>query len=295
MSWHYLQEGGGEFSLENYLDGIASELLKSKNTQQTSCLRVNAMASSENSQSGMMSEPLMASRGADLSMSCPAVSRAKTSARREKARALTESAAGYGAKCTEYFAKYDPNSRSWKTRQCSLLAGLDEFSETWPQSGLMLHGHACQRKIAARRIAATEYGYLRETWLTPTATDGARSLLKMESLARHWMKHPGSNLAEQVAIREMLPTPTVADNKFAYLMSREQLERRREHHQFSLAHYVQEEDLKQHPEKILSGALNPAFVEWLMGWPAGWTDLSHSAMDKYQSWLEQHFRYCTKN
>jgi hypothetical protein len=28
------------------------------------------------------------------------------------------------------------------------------------------------------------------------------------------------------------------------------------------------------------GSLNPTWVEWLMGWPIGWTDLKPSAMDK---------------
>lgn len=27
-----------------------------------------------------------------------------------------------------------------------------------------------------------------------------------------------------------------------------------------------------------SGSLNPMWVEWLMGFPAGWTDLEHSEM-----------------
>jgi len=34
--------------------------------------------------------------------------------------------------------------------------------------------------------------------------------------------------------------------------------------------------------------LNPTWVEWLMGWPLGWTDLKPLAMDKYQQWQQQH-------
>jgi hypothetical protein len=33
----------------------------------------------------------------------------------------------------------------------------------------------------------------------------------------------------------------------------------------------------------LNGALNPTWVEWLMGWPLGWTDLQPSATDKYRN------------
>jgi hypothetical protein len=34
--------------------------------------------------------------------------------------------------------------------------------------------------------------------------------------------------------------------------------------------------------------LNPAWVEWLMGWPNGWTDLKPLVMGKFQEWLQQH-------
>jgi hypothetical protein len=36
------------------------------------------------------------------------------------------------------------------------------------------------------------------------------------------------------------------------------------------------------------GKLNPMWVEWLMGWPLGWTDLNPLEMDKFQKWQEQH-------
>jgi DNA (cytosine-5)-methyltransferase 1 len=32
----------------------------------------------------------------------------------------------------------------------------------------------------------------------------------------------------------------------------------------------------------VGGQLNPTWVEWLMGWPLGWTDLQPLEMDKYQ-------------
>jgi hypothetical protein len=36
------------------------------------------------------------------------------------------------------------------------------------------------------------------------------------------------------------------------------------------------------------GALNPPWVEWLMGWPIGWTDLQPLATGRYQAWLHSH-------
>ena len=38
----------------------------------------------------------------------------------------------------------------------------------------------------------------------------------------------------------------------------------------------------------IGGALNPTWVEWLMGWPLGWTDCAPLATDKFQQWLHSH-------
>jgi len=38
----------------------------------------------------------------------------------------------------------------------------------------------------------------------------------------------------------------------------------------------------------VGGSLNPTWVEWLMGWPIGHTDLKPSATDKFQQWQQQH-------
>ena len=37
--------------------------------------------------------------------------------------------------------------------------------------------------------------------------------------------------------------------------------------------------------------LNPPWVEWLMGFPIGWTDLKPLVMDKFQEWLNSHGKY----
>lgn len=39
---------------------------------------------------------------------------------------------------------------------------------------------------------------------------------------------------------------------------------------------------------IPDGHLSPGWVEWLMGWPIGWTDLQPLAMDKFREWQRQH-------
>jgi len=42
------------------------------------------------------------------------------------------------------------------------------------------------------------------------------------------------------------------------------------------------------------GSLNPTWVEWLMGWPLGWTDCAVSATGKFQQWQRSHGISCLK-
>ena len=45
------------------------------------------------------------------------------------------------------------------------------------------------------------------------------------------------------------------------------------------------------PEQWKSGTLNPTWIEWLMGFPLGWTDCDASAMDKFQQWQHSHGKH----
>ena len=44
-------------------------------------------------------------------------------------------------------------------------------------------------------------------------------------------------------------------------------------------------------DKTLPKFLNPVWVEWLMGWPQGWTDLKPLGTDKFQQWRRSHGIY----
>nr|WP_290034281.1 hypothetical protein [Acinetobacter pittii] len=105
-------------------------------------------------------------------------------------------------------------------------------------------------------------------WPTPKASD--------------WNKrgnvspHPRNGLPGAVI---NFPTPTASDaNKW----SNESLaERKAKGRQIRLNTAVS-------PEGGNGGRLNPNWVEWLMGWPIGWTDLKPLETDKFQSWLQAH-------
>ena len=51
--------------------------------------------------------------------------------------------------------------------------------------------------------------------------------------------------------------------------------------------------LGNHPDvrNTGSGTLNPTWVEWLMGWPIGWTDLEPLETDRLAEWLQSHGGY----
>jgi hypothetical protein len=54
----------------------------------------------------------------------------------------------------------------------------------------------------------------------------------------------------------------------------------------SLGAIARSEALAESPES--GGQLNPTWVEWLMGWPLGWTDCAASVTAKYREWCRSH-------
>lgn len=92
-------------------------------------------------------------------------------------------------------------------------------------------------------------------------------------------KTSGDGLATAV---RMLPTPVASMSRGS---SRNALTRKDGSSRVNdrLDHYIFNQT---------GGRLNPTWVEWLMGWPLGWTDLQLLATDKYQRWLQSHLNSC---
>jgi len=175
--------------------------------------------------------------------------RAKTFPQPEKAQELTAHEADCGDTWPEWFAKFDRASSSWKTRQCSLLAGLDVFSGTWPRWGMMRGGVCWELMMLEHRTEENESGF----WPTPCLPGNGGSHGKAKLKAMLW------------------PTPTaVTDAGGAALCKWGGSGARAK-----LRTMVSEAEL--------NGALNPNWVEWLMGWPIGWTDLRPLATDRCHS------------
>jgi len=132
----------------------------------------------------MTYKPLTDILGEELSMSSVVAFHVRTLVQQEKAQELTENEAECGDKWRASFAKYDQNLSLWKTHQCSLLGDLDEFSETWPQWGLMQDGECWEQIPSGLVTIEKEFGY----WPTPMATDW-KATGKLETLKRQGDKN----------------------------------------------------------------------------------------------------------
>ena len=297
MSWLFSQALVEEYLGDTSSDGEQSAPLNGSNTQQAYCAPDKMTAFSRLSRFGMMYAPLTASLGEELLMSYLAGFHAKTSVPLEKAQELTENDQGCGEKWRASFTKYSPATHSWKTHQCSLLGDLDEFLETWPQWGLMRDGECWEQRTLEQSIRGTESGLLPngiDRFHTPCTTglDGgsnSRKALKKRLLPTPDASQRGPTKdynpqAKSQSGRTLqsfaakFPTPQASDNRDRGNMSNPSIQRRvAKGKQIMLSQSV-------HPT---SGQLNPTWVEWLMGWPLGWTDLKRLATDKCHSVPQQ--------
>ena len=139
-------------------DGEQSVPSNGSHTQLAYCAPDKMTAFSRLSRFGMMYKPLTEDLGEELLMSYRAGFHAKTSLPQGEAQGLMESDQECGEKWRGSFTKYDPDSCSWKTHQCSLLGDLEPFSETWPQWGLMRNGECWEQTTLERTIRGTGFG-----------------------------------------------------------------------------------------------------------------------------------------
>ena len=167
MSWLFSQVLVEEFLGENCLDGEQSVQSNGNPIQQAYCAPDKMMDFSRLSRFGMTYKPLTEDRGEELLMSYLEDFHAKICQQREQEQDLTGQDQDSGEKWRGWLARYDQDSCSWKTAQCSLITDSDECLETYPTSGLMRDGLLWEQTKLAHNTTATEYGLLP----TPTARD----------------------------------------------------------------------------------------------------------------------------
>ena len=222
----------------------------------------------------------------------------KTSPSPGKELELPENSLVFGLKCFELLASYDLDSQSLKMCQTSLDLGLTESSPTLPVSGMMRNGRLYRQEMLAHPTCENDYGSLP----TPRANEidmsqhalGIHGMNYIAKDGREW----GMNLTTYA---KLFPTP--GDSQIrrwrtpdAHIgergaKSKENYERTLKNHHTKITlndqvrHFPtpQARDYKGGSIKhdrlldVVTGSLNPNWVEWLMGYPIGWTDLNHSA------------------
>ena len=167
--------------------------------------------------------------------------RVKISASQEKEREYMEKGLVFGLSIGELLTIYDLDSQSWKMSECLFTGDLAKYSEALPKSGMMRNGKIYEQATWARRTEGSESGLLP----TPDCSD------------RRSMKSKQQGLSNVV---KMLPTPKSQDSR-ASLVDRGKC---------NLGEEIQ--DALESKQTGLR--LQARFVEKMMGYPAGWTDLN---------------------
>jgi hypothetical protein len=219
---------------------------------------------------------------------------------------------GSGPRLPDAFATWDPDGHSWKTCQGSLFSQWETYSETWPRSGMTLNGKAYPQPPSvlltsdgessswptpksqdAKHAAATEWELARDPNLDNLHVRVARMWPTPNSMdyVEKRTTHAGGNLTLQGAVsgvnpvdaerHRMWPTPTARDHKDTGDLSNVP-----ENSLLPRAVFwatPTKSDGEGGPGSSgreggdnlrtqVGGSLNPTWVEWLMGFPTGWTD-----------------------
>jgi hypothetical protein len=138
MSYTFLLDAGEESSAESFSAIPAFVLSRSNPIAEKYSSNGSETASCPDSQFGMMCGPSMENRGEEGSMSSAGDSHAKIlPPGAQRKQDLKENEAGFGQKCSVWFAKWDRVSSSWRTPQIWLFEDLEEFCQIWPRWGMM--------------------------------------------------------------------------------------------------------------------------------------------------------------
>ena len=286
MSWHFLQ-GQEEASWEgNCLDGAPSALLNLIPTPAECCLLDRPTDVLTDFQSGTTCELSTASHGTVTSMSSAAASRVRISAQQGKEQESPDQDPVCGPKWHALSVRFDRATFLWKTVGCLFTEVLPWSSVILPRWGMMRAGECWERNTPELPISGIGFG----SWPTPVA-DGDRTTNYAQG---------GTSLGW--AVRNV-PTPTVHGNYNRKGASKTSGN--------GLATWVKQVPTPTcHDRKgksgakrgkgatggpcltmVVGGTLSPMWVEWLMGWPIGWTDCAVLETDKYQQWLNLHGKY----
>lgn len=263
MAWIYLAESEGSQSLWSRGSG-RSPIVSLTSTRARHSWIVWKKGRSASLRSGTTSEPLKQNIF-PRSTSSSEGSHVRTSVLLELERAWKESDLPCFSRSSDSLANFDPDSFSWKTSQLSLFGGLTEFSWSSLRWGTIVDGRLFQPRKLEPHTCAKDGSY----WPTPLASDGAKGGPNQRGSK--------GNLALPAAVMKF-PTPCARDYRAG---DRPDSVR------------AQTRDYSPNLNDVAApgGQLNPTWVEWLMGFPLGWTELRGSGMQLYRFRRGRRSRY----
>ena len=278
---HSSPEQAAESLAENCLDGEPCALWSGTRMQRASWLPAKTTKRLSLSRSGMTYRLLTDDLGADVLTSFLADFPVRTLVQPEKVQESTVSGRECGHTWRALSVRFDPVSCSWKTAQCLWDEDLLESSVILPRWGMTVGGECWERMTWVRPMSVSACG----SWPTPTVCGNYNR--------KGLSKTSGDGLATAVK-KKTWPTPqahkTTRSGEIVNVDGTPWDGIRKPHSKTTgrqittaLADAVAHGGDQTQPT-----TLNPNWVEWLMGWPVGWTDLKPLGTDKYRLWLQQH-------
>jgi hypothetical protein len=162
----------------------------------------------------------------------------------------TQDTSGHGYE--KPLANYDPTTQSWKMYQDISLWEEPKSLERLPKSGMTRNGVLYRQPDWVPIISEKESS----SWPTPTTQEVEHpNAIWNENMRRVSSSGSTHSMGLADAARRW-PTPTASEAENAYSTTTQFQSLRK-------AVGVSEQ----------TGKLNPTWVEWLMGFPTGWTDL----------------------
>ncbi len=206
MSWLFSRALVEAYSEDTSLAGEPSALLNVMPTQRQFWRNDKMMDVLSRSPFGLMWKPLTDDRGKELLTLFRAAFPVKTSQPPARAQGSPEHDLGYGERWQELSAKYDLDSRSWKTHLCLWVEDLPWSSVILPRWGMMRDG-VCWEDITqggVRTVKDAGFMLLRPTASTIPHTMGMKSLIRKN--------HGDGNLHEQLArVHQKVNTPRCSE------------------------------------------------------------------------------------
>ena len=281
MSWLFSQALVAEYSQATAWAGAPCAQLNVMPTQHKFWRNDKTVEPCDISRFGLTCAALTEDRGEDLLTWFRGASLARTSALPAEVLALKAHAVACGATWRGSLARFDPASCTWRTAQPSLLGDSDECSVTWPRSGMTADGQCWELPTLAPLTSGTDSGL----WPTPTVCgnynrkgasatsgDGLATAVKNWPTPTASLGTKGGRVTPRKSREGGTQIEAVSSRTFATPPARDWRSGK-------ASEAAMERNSRPLSEQI-GGLLNPTWVEWLMGWPIGWTDLKQSETAK---------------